>query len=151
MKTLPPVIIATDRGHLIAYRLEEGDRPRVLATEEFTEGNTKLSDLVTDQAGAFPMTGSIGTGSAERMPLVAELEMRCFRKISEKIHSILRDEKAGRWALVAPSEIHGAIVDFLAAEDRETLALQLKRNLVKVPSKELVEALHQEAGRTAWD
>ncbi len=143
MKTPPPIIIAADRGRLIAYRLDEGDRPKVLATEEFAEGNSKLSELVTDQAGAFPMTGSVGTGSAERMPLVAELETRCLRKIADTVHRILGEEKVTHWALVAPPEIHGAIVDFLTAEDRESLSLQLKKDLVNSPSKEVVQALQR--------
>ena len=143
MKPLPPIIIATDRGRLVAYRLDEADHPKVLATEEFVEGNRKLSELVTDQAGAFPMTGSVGTAAAERLPLVAELEVRCFRKIAETVHRILREEKVARWALVAPSEIMGAIVDFLEPADRASLTLQLKRDLVNVPSKELVEAVRR--------
>ena len=143
MKPLPPIIIATDRGRLVAYRLDEADHPKVLATEEFVEGNRKLSELVTDQAGAFPMTGSVGTAAAERLPLVAELEVRCFRKIAGTVHRILREEKVARWALVAPSEINGAIVDFLEPADRASLTLQLKRDLVNVPSKELVEAVRR--------
>jgi hypothetical protein len=145
MKTLPPLVIAADRGHLIAYRLDESDHPRVVATEEFVEGTSKLSELVTDQAGAFPNTGSIGTASAERLPLVAELEVRCFRGISKAINRILGEEKVSRWALAAPSEIHNAIVDFLDAKDRESLALQLKRDLVHSPSKQVVEAMHRAA------
>lgn len=147
MKTLPPIVIVADRGRLVAYRLDESDHPRVVETEEFAEGNRKLSELVTDQAGAFPVPGGVATASAERMPLVAELEMRCFRKISDAIHRILGEEKVSRWALVAPSEIHNAIVDFLAAEDRESLSLQLKRDLVNSPSKDVVEALHRAASK----
>ncbi|WP_367870958.1 host attachment protein [Luteolibacter sp. Populi] len=149
MKTLPPVLIVTDRGRLIAYRYEEEDRPRAIATAEFEEGNRKLSELVTDQAGAFPNTGSIGTSAAERMPLEAELEVRCFRKISETIREILAQEKVTRWGLAAPSEIHGAVVDFLSGEDIATLALQVKRDLVNSPAEDVVRAF-EKASAPAW-
>ena len=149
MKTLPPVLIVTDRGRLVAYRYEEGDRPRVITTAEFEEGNSKLSELVTDQAGAFPNTGSVGTSAAERLPLEAELEVRCFRKIAETIHEVLAQEKVARWGLAAPSEIHSAVVDFLGGEEVATLALQVKRNLVNSPSVDVMRAF-EKASEPAW-
>ena len=149
MKTLPTILIATDRGRLIAYRCEENDRPRVVANVEFEEGNRKLSELVTDQAGAFPMTGSVGTGSAERLPLENELEVRCIRKIADAVRSINGKEKPVRWGLAAPSEIHGAILEHLASEDLATLSLHVKRNLVNSPSIEVVAAF-EKAAVPAW-
>ncbi len=129
MKSLPPVIIVTDRGRLVAFRSAEGQLRRI-ASVEFEEGNRKLSELVTDQAGAFPNTGSTGTSSAERLPLVAELEVRCFRKISDTIHEVLATEQPGWWGLAAPSEMHAAIVDFLDPADRESLSRHVRRDLV---------------------
>ena len=149
MKTLPPVLIVTDRGRLVAYRYEEQDRPRVIATAEFEEGNRKLSELVTDQAGAFPNTGSTGTSAAERLPLEAELEVRCFRKISDTVHDILAQEKVTRWGLAAPSEIHGAVVDFLGGEEVASLALQVKRDLVNSAPEDVVRAF-EKASEPAW-
>lgn len=149
MKTLPSILIATDRGRLIAYRCEENDRPRVVANTEFEEGNRKLSELVTDSAGAFPVTGSVGTAAAERLPLEAELEARCIRKIAEAIHAINAKEKPVRWGLAAPSEIHAAIVEHLANEDALTLSLHVKRNLVNSPSSE-VAAAFEKAAVPAW-
>ena len=150
MKTLPPIVVVTDRGGLITYRLDEADRPRVVANEEFVEGNSKLSDLVTDQAGAFPVSGSVGTAAAERLPLENEIEARCIRTVAEAIQRILRVEKAGRWALVAPSEIHKAIVDLLPREDRESLVLQIKRDLLNSPSKDVVEAVRRAANEKTY-
>lgn len=150
MKTLPPIVVVADRGRLIAYRLDEADRPRVVANEEFAEGSRKLSELVTDQAGAFPVSGSIGTASAERLPLENELEIRCIRAIAENIQTIVREEKVGRWALVAPSQIHRAIVDHLPKEARECLVLQIKRDLINSPSKDVVEAMRRAAQEKSY-
>lgn len=148
MKPLPPVIIAADRGHLVAYRSSEGERLHLIDTAEFAEGNRKLSDLVTDQAGAFPNTGGIGTSSAERMPLVAEMEVRCFRQIADAIQRILANESPHWWGLAAPSEIHGAIVNHLHAADRERLSKHVRKNLVNSPANDVEEAfLRQEDDR----
>jgi hypothetical protein len=130
MKSLPPVLIVTDRGRLVAFRTADGEKLQRIASVEFEEGNSKLSELVTDQAGAFPNTGSTGTSAAERMPLVAEIEVRCFRKIVDTIHGILAAEKPRWWGLAAPSEIHGALVDFLDPADRECLSRQVRKDLV---------------------
>lgn len=145
MKTLPSILVATDRGRLIAYRCEENDRPRVVANTEFEEGNRKLSELVTDSAGAFPVTGSVGTAAAERLPLEAELEIRCIRKIAETIRAINAKEKPTHWGLAAPSEIHAAIVEHLSQEDAATLSRHVKRNLVNSPSSDVAAAFEKVA------
>ena len=145
MKTLPSILIAADRGRLIAYRCEENDRPRVVANTEFEEGSRKLSELVTDQAGAFPVTGSVGTASAERLPLENELEIRCIRKIAETIRTINAKEKPAHWGLAASSEIHATIVEHLSNEDAKTLSRHVKRNLVNSPSSEVAAAFEKAA------
>jgi Protein required for attachment to host cells len=145
MKPLPPVIIVADRGRLIAYRNSEGDRLQAINSAEFEEGNLKLSEMVTDQAGAFPNPGCHGTSSAERLPLVAEMEVRCFRQIAESIHRILAAENPRWWGLAAPSEIHGAIVDFLQPADRESLSLQVRRDLVNSSPAAVEEACRRSA------
>ncbi|MFT4176109.1 MAG: host attachment protein [Luteolibacter sp.] len=126
---LPSLLIVTDRGHLTAYQPTEQGSLNELESHSFREGNAKVSEMVTDQAGAFPISGTPGTGSFESMPLLAELEVRCFRKIVEVIATIIDREGIQRWGLAAPSEIHGAIVDFLDPAHRESLAVQLKLNL----------------------
>lgn len=143
MRKLPPLIIVTDRGHLVAYRSsgENGSLQRI-TTAEFAEGNQKLSEIVTDQAGAFPVSGGSGTAAGERMPLVEELQTRCIRKIAGEIRTILQQEKAKTWALAAPSMMNGAILEELGKPLAERLVMNLKRDLVNVPPTKVAAHFH---------
>ncbi|MCW1925158.1 host attachment protein [Luteolibacter arcticus] len=146
MKPLPSLLVVTDRGRLLAYLTDEAGRPRLLSTTEFKEGNKKISELVTDQAGAFPNTGSVGTSSAERMPLVAEMEVRCFRKIAEEVDKLLKREGVTTWGLCAPSEIHGALLDFVSRDALERLGSQVRRDLVNSSPQDVKEAFENATG-----
>jgi len=128
MNKLPSLIIVTNRGHLVAYRPTETGSLQRIDTAAFSEGTDKISEIVTDQAGAFPMTGP-GTGSYESLPLVAELEVRCFRRIADKIGEIIDREKPSYWGFATPSEINGAILDHLAPQYREKISRNLKLDL----------------------
>jgi len=128
MNKLPSLIIVTNRGHLVAYRPTETGSLQRIDTASFSEGNDKISEIVTDQAGAFPMTGP-GTGSYESLPLVAELEVRCFRRIADKIGEIIDREKPVYWGFATPSEINGAILDHLNPKHREKISRNLKLDL----------------------
>jgi hypothetical protein len=144
MKRLPPLLIVTDRGRLLVYRTRPDDAAELHSTTTFREGNEKLSEMVTDQAGAFPNTGSAGTSTAERMPLVAELEVRCFRKIAAEIDEILAAEDGGTtWGLCAPPEIHGAIHDHLSGPARDRLRLQVRKDLVNSPPGDVAAAFRK--------
>lgn len=143
MKHLPPVIIVADRGQLVAFRHSEEDRLQELGRASFEEGNRKLSDWVTDQAGAFPNTGGAGNSSAERMPLIAEMEVRCFRQIVSAIRQLLAQENPAWWGLAAPSEIHDAIVDFLDPADRERLSRLVRKDLVNSSADDIASAFRE--------
>lgn len=137
MNTIPSLIIVTDRGHLIAYRYDDSGQMHRIDSATFAEGNQRVSEIVTDQAGAFPTPGGLATGSVESMPFLAELEMRCFRQIAAKIREIIDREQASCWAFVTPSEINGAILDDVGDSYLQGLAINLKRNLTNVPQDEL--------------
>jgi hypothetical protein len=67
----------------LAYEVEDNPRARALKlldSHEFTEGKERLSDQVTDPGHA--------TAIAQRMTLTAQLEMRKFRKIDERITNL---------------------------------------------------------------
>ena len=91
MTTLPPILIVTDRGHLVAYRLLPGAGPEVLRRADFSEGTDKISEIMTDQAGRLASGGTEGhrMSAAERPRLVLELETRCVRHIAEHITELL--------------------------------------------------------------
>lgn len=128
MNKIPSLIIVTNRGHLVAYRPTESGSLQRIDSAEFSEGTDKISEIVTDQAGAFQMTGP-GTGSYESLPLVAELEVRCFRRIADKIGEIIDREKPASWGFATPSEINKAILDHLNPKYQEKLWRNLKLDL----------------------
>jgi len=136
MNKLPSLIIVTNRGHLVAYRPTETGSLQRIDTAAFSEGTDKISEIVTDQAGAFPMTGP-GTGSYESLPLVEELEVRCFRRIAEKIADIIKREKPSYWGFATPSEINRAILDHLAPQYREKLSRNLKLDLTNATHEDV--------------
>jgi hypothetical protein len=129
MNKIPSLIIVTNRGHLVAYRPTDTGSLQRIDSAEFSEGTDKISEIVTDQSGAFPMTGSQGTGSYESLPFVAELEVRCFRRIAEKIGEIIDREKPASWGFATPSEINGAIIDHLDPKYQKQLSRNLKLDL----------------------
>jgi hypothetical protein len=143
MKPLPSLLVAADRGHLRAYLTGEASVPRPISSTTFMEGTEKLSDLVTDQAGAFPNPGSVGTSAAERLPLEAEIEVRCFRKIAKEIDQLLATEEVTTWGFAAPSEIHGAILELLSRDALERLASQVRLDLVNASPQDVKEAFEK--------
>lgn len=138
MTTLPPILIVTDRGHLVAYRLLPGAGPEVLRRADFSEGTDKISEIVTDQAGRFASGGTEGhrMSAAERPRLVLELETRCVRHIAEHITELLT-AYSGAWALAAPGEINHPILQLLSQALRNRLHLNLRKDLVKIPVGEI--------------
>lgn len=130
---IPSLVIVTNRGHLVAYRTKENRSLSVVDSAKFSEGNDKISEIVTDQSGAFGNGAAPGTSSYESLPLVAELEARCFRQIADKIRSIIDREKPGRWGFATPSEINGAILDGIGEEYLRKLDTNLKLDLTNSP------------------
>jgi hypothetical protein len=138
----PSFLILADRGHLLAYALDHSTRtptPRLIDSMDFIEGHQRLSEQVTDKAGAFP-AGNAGqaTATAERMTLMAELEMRTFRHVAERITKLLETHRPKSWAFAAPGEINGAIIDGLDPKLHARLTKNVARDLTNVPPGELL-------------
>jgi hypothetical protein len=132
MKDFPHLIILANRGHLVAYRPMESGYIEMVDSLEPMEGNAKISDLVTDQAGAFPTDGP-GTAAYESMPLAAELEIRSLRQIGGKIGEILEREEPATWGFAALSELNEAILEHVPDEYRDTLTVNLFLDLTNSP------------------
>lgn len=143
MKTLPPLLIVADRGQLRAYAVTasmRGPVPTLLKAVQFSDGNARTSDVVSDSAGAFPAGNAPhATGAAERMTLTAELEMRAFRDAAECTTELLRLLQPESWGFAAPSEINGAILDGLDPALKSRLTLNVQRDLTNVPRYDLLE------------
>jgi hypothetical protein len=137
------LLIVADRGRLLAYAVDESPRgpaPILLNAVHFAEGQQRLGEQVTDKAGAFPMAGS-GThqnSAAERMKLVAELEMRTFRRAATCIAQLVKDLQPESWGFAAPSEINGAILDGIEPTVRARLAQNVARDLTNTPREKLL-------------
>ena len=148
--TPPPFIIVADRGELKAYSVDRSTTrnafPRLISGVRLREPHQRYAERFTDQAGAFPSGGTEGHGNsvAEKMTLVAEDETRTFRRIAGEITTLLKEHRPDRWAFAAPSEINGAILDGLAPDIREKLVQNLRRDLVKTDSTELLSHFTEE-------
>jgi hypothetical protein len=138
---LPELIIAADRGRFIAYAPNDSGSLKALRSEEIPQGLNKLSEQVTDKAGAFPVSGSHGTttASAERMTLEAELEMQSFRRVASSIESLVWQRRPGSWGFAAPSEINGAILDGVDAKVKQSLVTNLRLDLVNTPADQVAK------------
>lgn len=141
MKTLPSLIIAADRGHFVAYEPNAEGTLIAIRADDIPEGLNKLSEQVTDKAGAFPVGGATGRGTttatAERLTLEAEIEMQSFRKIAARIESLVKRKSPKEWGFAAPSEINGAILDGVDKGIKESLKVNLRLDLVNVPAPQL--------------
>ncbi|QIF02124.1 host attachment protein [Roseimicrobium sp. ORNL1] len=146
-KKLPDLIIAADRGRLIAYTPNESGTLKTVRAEEIPEGRHKLSEQVTDKAGAFPMMGpnrgsgvnGTFTGSAERLTLEAEIEMQSFRRVASDIEALVTRHHPKTWGFAAPSEINGAILDGLNPQLKQNLVTNLRLDLVNMPADQLAK------------
>jgi hypothetical protein len=144
---LPDLIIAADRGRLIAYTPNASGSLKAVRAEEIPEGRQKLSEQVTDKAGAFPMMGpnrgsgvnGTFTGSAERLTLEAEIEMQSFRRVASDIEALVTRHHPKTWGFAAPSEINGAILDGLNPQLKENLVTNLRLDLVNMPADQLAK------------
>jgi hypothetical protein len=145
MKKHPSFLIIADRGHLIAYTCEteirRGSVPRMVAEVTFSEGLEKLGEQVTDQAGSFPAAGTAGRGNAaaERMSLIAEIDVQNFRRVGNCINHVLSSHHPDDWGFAAPSEINRAILEFVKPEFTGKLSHNLPKDLTKTPAGEVIE------------
>jgi hypothetical protein len=132
MKDVPSLLVVTNRGRLVAYRISETGQIKLIETFEPAEGNLKISEMVTDQAGAFP-TGKSNTSAYESLPLVEEMETRSIRRIAGKISEILQRVKPSSWGFAALPEFNAAVLEHLDPALREVLVCNLRLDLTNSP------------------
>jgi hypothetical protein len=150
---IPPLVLLADRGQFKAFEIEKtpsgSQTPRLVKSLQLQEAGQRYSEKFTDQAGSFPNGGTAGQGNsiAERMPLAAEEEMRGFRRLAGEIAEVLKSRQPERWAFAAPSEINGAILDGLPQEFRQSLTLNIRRDLVNTKDAELLSHFREGSDR----
>jgi hypothetical protein len=136
---------------LNAYEVTPGPRgpaPHPLTRIDIAEGRERLSDQLTDKAGAYTMggDGSQGGGANERLTLAAELEKRAVKRLGREISLLLQRHEPTGWALAAPGEINGALLERIAPEFRRSLAENISSDLTHLPMEQMFEHF-AEAGK----
>jgi hypothetical protein len=137
-------LVLADRGQLKAYQLAappgQSRTPRLVANYRIEPARGRFDEKVTDQAGAFPSGHAAGasTSSAERLTLEAENEKRSLREIGGHIGKILASQHPDSWAFAAPPEINRAILDEIPQDWKNSLALNVPRDLIHTPDAELM-------------
>jgi Protein required for attachment to host cells len=128
-----------------AYEMEwvptHGWVPRLLEEIAFSETHGRYRDRYTDQAGAFPATGTLGyaTALAERHGMETEEEAKLFRHIGEQISYFLGKRRPECWSFAAASEINLGVLKHVAPEWRERLTRNIKSDLAKIPVGSLLQ------------
>src|SRR4029434_10128538 len=126
--------IVADRGNLKAYRAEKmlaGRPPRVKLVQAFalTEAHLRTSEIVTDQAGAFP-TGNGGyQNSISDRHFDIETNRRLTKQLGAHINTVLQRSEPDGWSFAAPAEIHDAVLDHVPENWRHKLAEQIQADL----------------------
>lgn len=132
------LIIVADRGGLKVFKIsKEPDQKSIEMLEDFfiEEERGLYQDKVTDQASRFRKWGA----TAEKTTIELENEHRAVRKVIKDLIEVLKKYKPAFWNFAAPEEINNAIMEGVPAEFRQMLRHNLKKDLVNIPTKDLVE------------
>jgi len=138
-------IVVADRGIVKAYEVrgtpKHGTAARLVMESKLQEAHERYRDKVTDQAGAFPSTGSNGHANAiaERPKMEAEEDTRLFKSVAWQVKTVIRQHQPVSWSFAAPAEINSAILQFVPADLRKVLKQNLKHDLTKIPPDCLAE------------
>ncbi|HEX8371700.1 MAG TPA: host attachment protein [Chthoniobacterales bacterium] len=135
-------LFIADRGTLKIFITDSNHPSTLRAVETFRieEAHGRFQDEYADQAGAFPNGGSAGQGNsiAERQSVSLENEARSLRNIAGKISNVLEQNHGARWSLAAPAQIHNALLEEIPAAHHGTMASSLKKDLVNVPTDQIL-------------
>jgi hypothetical protein len=140
-------LIVADRGNLKAFRLGDSSperRTRLELVQAFSivAAHQKLSEMLTDQAGRFPV-GSGGNSQGRHQNAISEsnIDLETDRRIQKElaghIDDILKREQPATWAFAAPSEINRAVLDKVAPAFVAKLVENVPADLVNMQVNEL--------------
>jgi hypothetical protein len=140
-----PFIVVADRGTVKAFEVQptpnRGTAARLVMEKKLQEAHERYRDRFTDQAGAFPSTGSNGHGNAvaERPKMETEEDIRLFKAIAREVDKVIREHQPLSWSFAAPAEINPAILHYVPADLHRTLKQNVKRDLARIPCAQLIE------------
>src|ERR1043166_7621588 len=145
--TTTSLVVATDRGSLKAYRVNEtptrGPSLQLVQALDITDAHGRLVHKLSDVAGRLPVAEGAGAhrGSAsiaERTQLGTEMDRRIQKELADQIAKIVSQNGKEGWSFAAPAEIHTAIVDLLPVGVRQRIVEHVKSDLVKVEAARLI-------------
>ncbi len=141
------LIILTDLGTLKALRLSHHEltgKPQVKLVEQRdpVAPHLRVSDVVTDQAGRFPMqNGAAGVGqmsNGENHHLEQESQKRTLKLLAEGIEEIIGRENVKGWYFAANSQIDQKILDLLPAPVRSRMQKHVRSDLTKIDKDQIL-------------
>lgn len=101
----------------------------------------QISEVVTDQAGRFPQSGSVdrkgGMSYGEEHNLKSELEKQALERVASKIGEIVTSAGSPAWRLVFPQTALPSLLKALPAAARKCLAETVSGDLTSIPLPEL--------------
>jgi hypothetical protein len=141
MPTVPFIMVA-DRGMLKAYEVRQtnhGPSPHLIRGVNFNSAREHYRDKLTDQAGAFPSTGSSkhANAIAEKQTLEAEEDARLFKSIADQIERLIRQYQPITWSFAAPAEINPHILKQIPADLQKILTENVKHDLTRTHAADL--------------
>lgn len=147
----PAFFVVVDRGHIKAFEFKNGADGRhhgmaLLEQADIREAFLKYDEQYTDQAGAFPSYSAPGVANsiAERTSLETEKRARISRKLIELLHGWLNKYTPRTWGLAAASDLQAEMLGDLDKSHRNNLVCNIKRDLVRVPTAELMDYITRE-------
>lgn len=139
-------IITTNLGHLKIFQIEKDinqTTPTLRVVEEkiFPEAHSHYDDLVTDQAGRFPVSDGSNSGAmsiGQENDFELEMKRRLIDQIVIKIESFLQTHPQAHWGLAASAPIDKLVVERLSPIYKATLQKNLEKDLTKLPPREIL-------------
>lgn len=139
-------IVTTNLGHLKIYQIEKDfDQTtptlRLVAEESFPEAHSHYDDIVTDQAGRFPISNGSNSGGmsiGEENDFEIEIKRRLIEKIAAKIGVYLQTHPKTDWGFAAPSSINKAILEKISLSHKKNLRKNLEKDFTKLLPSEVL-------------
>lgn len=141
------LVVLMDAGRFKAYRWEDSDQfsqPRLVLLEDWeTEVNDRMSEALTDQAGAFQKGGrsfsaANDMSNGERHNIDLERRRRALRRMADRVAELLEDPGLQGCYLAAPREINNSVMNSIARGVRQKVEKNVAADLTRLGAPELI-------------
>ena len=144
---LRTTIIVADLGKLRAFRLKMRDVTgdsmafEEIQLESHVDKPQHIGELLSDQAGRFPVGGGAGMSNGEEHEISREMKERAMEFAAGQINDIIKSEKSEDWKLAAPKAIANRLVEKVAPYVRKKLLVTEYADLTGQPLKMIEKRL----------